>query len=288
MCSNSCLIQQVCALSVNDEIIRAFQPHRQLNAVSSTPSMIWNVWNETKLQLFVCLWKSEREKKLYSIKTQKHFKKAQSVYQSSGWNPDLWSPQTLCFLLLLQTPHLHRPLNVATVPLKDGAQPLQQNHAGGASHGATKQTCRGDEEASFFTFHQVDERFELYPWIVGEISQVQQPAGFRTTQVSVHLRRRFPIIPLETLPPKRNLSALSGILLCAAQPGWRDEHAEGGGEEAELLIQPEQEQGVDSLTPLLLPSAGGMLRRSHFALPPSFSSFSIAATFTSPSLSRAA
>lgn len=30
----------------------------------------------------------------------------------------------------------HRPLNIATVPVKDGAQPLQQYHASGASHGA--------------------------------------------------------------------------------------------------------------------------------------------------------
>lgn len=60
------------------------------------------------------------------------------VYQSSGGNPELRSPQTQYFLFLLQSAMLHhRPLNIATVPLKDGAQALQQNHAGGASHGAT-------------------------------------------------------------------------------------------------------------------------------------------------------
>lgn len=59
------------------------------------------------------------------------------VYQSSGWNPELWSPQTQYFLFLLQSAVLyHRPLNIATVPVKDGAQPLQQYHASGASHGA--------------------------------------------------------------------------------------------------------------------------------------------------------
>lgn len=60
------------------------------------------------------------------------------LYQSSGGNPELRSPQTQYFLFLLQSARLHhRPFNIATVPLKDGAQPLQQDHASGASHGAT-------------------------------------------------------------------------------------------------------------------------------------------------------
>lgn len=61
------------------------------------------------------------------------------LYQSSGGNPELRSPQTQYFLLLLQSARLHhRPLHVATVPLQDGAQPLQQQRASGASHGAPR------------------------------------------------------------------------------------------------------------------------------------------------------
>lgn len=63
------------------------------------------------------------------------------LYQSSGGNPELRSPQTQYFLFLLHSARL-RPLNIATVPLKDGAQPLQQNHASGASHGATSSSSR--------------------------------------------------------------------------------------------------------------------------------------------------
>lgn len=88
--------------------------------------------------------------KLPTYRVAKRYFKV-GFYQRSGRNPELRSPQTQRFLFLLQSPQLHRPLDVATVPLKDGAQPLQQNHAGGASHGATKHSPPPCREKNYLT-----------------------------------------------------------------------------------------------------------------------------------------
>lgn len=57
-----------------------------------------------------------------------------------GRNTRLRPPPAQRLPVLLQSAQLRRPLDVAAVPLEDGAQPLQQNRAGGASHGDTERS----------------------------------------------------------------------------------------------------------------------------------------------------
>lgn len=97
----------------------------------------------------------KRHQELFNfIQSTNYFNSSDWDYQSGGGNPELGSPQTRRLLFLLQTPNLHRPLDVATVPLKDGAQSLQQNHTGGASHGAPDNISL--LEPSFQSLVQVD------------------------------------------------------------------------------------------------------------------------------------
>lgn len=142
--------------------------------------------------------------------------------QSSGWNPELRSPQTQSFLFLLHSSQLHRPFNVATVPLEDGAQPLQQNHAGGASHGcsrtltATMQdqtdlTARASLLNALISGLEACANFDLYTLTSSTCRRKSSVTGFITPSAT------------QPLSWKADLSSsagrLSRMLLCAAQRG---------------------------------------------------------------------
>lgn len=161
------------------------------------------------------------------------------LYQSSGGNPELRSPQTQYFLfLLLQSARLHhRPLNIATVPLKDGAQPLQENHASGASHGATSGSRK---EPDFKT-----------PWL--HLIPQPWPLPHKERGRSGSLISHVPDVP----PKSQPLSSAKTAESCPLE-GWASTE--------KLLIQ-----SWASTLWLFFPTSirWRMLRHSSLSLPPS-------------------